>query len=85
MKFFGRTAGYTIFYHRRNEEFLEQLKEEPVDKKLRRQKSNWLWKATNINNRMPKIILNYGSNGRRRLARPVKRRLEEGETDLDVL
>jgi hypothetical protein len=36
MKFFRRTAGYTLFDHKRNEEILEELKVEPVDKKLRR-------------------------------------------------
>ena len=36
MKFFKRTTGYTIFGHKRNEEILEELKIEEVDKKLRR-------------------------------------------------
>jgi len=30
-----RTAGYTHFYHKRNEQILEELKVEPVDKKLK--------------------------------------------------
>jgi hypothetical protein len=30
MKFFRRTAGYTLFDHKRNEEILEELKVEPV-------------------------------------------------------
>ena len=30
-----RTAGYTLFDHKRNEEILEELEVEPVDKKLR--------------------------------------------------
>jgi hypothetical protein len=42
VKFFRRTAGYTPFDHKRNEGILEELKVEPVDKKLRRFKSNWL-------------------------------------------
>jgi len=42
MKIFIRTAGYTLFGHRRNEEILEEMRIEPVDKKLRRCKSNWL-------------------------------------------
>jgi hypothetical protein len=33
MKFFRRTAGYTFFDHKRNEEILEELKVEPVDEK----------------------------------------------------
>jgi len=40
MKFFRRTAGYTLFDHKSNEEILEELKAEPVDKKLRRYKPN---------------------------------------------
>jgi hypothetical protein len=60
MKIFRRTAGYTIFYHNIKEEFLEELKEEPVDEKLRRYKSNWLRQTTIMNNRMPKIVLKYG-------------------------
>jgi len=36
MKYFRRTAGYTLFDHMRTEEALEELKAEPVDQKLRR-------------------------------------------------
>jgi hypothetical protein len=35
MKFFGRTAGYILFDHKKNEEILEELRVELVDKKLR--------------------------------------------------
>jgi len=38
MKFFRRTAGYTLFDHKSNEEILEELKAETVDEKLRRYK-----------------------------------------------
>jgi len=41
VKFF-RTAGYNRFDHKRIEEILEELKEEPLDDKLRRFKSNGL-------------------------------------------
>jgi hypothetical protein len=33
MKFFRRTAGYTLFDHKNNEEILEELKVEPADGK----------------------------------------------------
>jgi hypothetical protein len=53
-------GGYTLFDHKRNEEILEELKVEPVDKKLRKYKSNWLHNLTRMNsNRMQKIVLNY--------------------------
>jgi hypothetical protein len=58
---------------------LEEVKVEPADKKLRRYKSNWLRHVTRMNSRIPKIMLNYGPNGRRRLGRPWKRLLDEAE------
>jgi DNA primase len=51
-----------------NEEILEESKVEPVDEKPRRYKSDWLRQVTRIkNNRMPKIMLDYRQNGRKRL------------------
>jgi hypothetical protein len=83
IKFFIRTAGYTFFDHKRNEEILEQLKVEPVDEKLRRYKSNWLQHVTRMNNNtMTKIMLNYRPNGRKLLGRPLKKLLDEAETGL---
>jgi len=74
MNVFRKTAGYTFFDHKRNEEILEELKVEPVDETPRRYKSNWLRHVTRMNNnRMPQIMLNCGPNGRRRLGRPLKR------------
>jgi hypothetical protein len=40
MKFFRRTAVYTLFEHKRHEEILEELKTETVDEKLISYKSN---------------------------------------------
>ena len=59
MKFFRRTASYTIFDDKRNEEILENLKVEPGDEKLIRFKSNWLRHVTRMNKSMPKVMLNY--------------------------
>jgi hypothetical protein len=51
--------GYTLFDQKRKGEILEELKVEPVDKTLRRYKSNWLQgHVTWMINRMPKIMLN---------------------------
>jgi hypothetical protein len=51
---FFRTAGYALFDHKRNEEILRELKVDPVYKKLKRYKSNWLQYVTRMNKRMPK-------------------------------
>jgi len=39
---FRRTAGYTLFDYKRNEDILEGLIVEPIDENLRRCNSNWL-------------------------------------------
>jgi hypothetical protein len=54
-------------------EIFGELKIETVDEKLRRCKSNLLRHVARTNNRMPKIMLNYRSSGRRRIGRPLKR------------
>jgi hypothetical protein len=78
---FRRTAGYAFFNHRRNKEILEELKVEPTDENLRRYKSNWPRHLTSMNNnRIPKIMLNYRQNGRKRLRRHWRKLHEETET-----
>jgi len=64
-------------------EIVKEWKEEPVDTKLRRYKSNWLQHVTRMNNnRMPKITLNYRPNGQTQLGRRLKRLLDEAKTGL---
>jgi hypothetical protein len=59
---------------------LEEIKVEPVDEKLRKYKSNWLRHVARLKNkRVPKIMLIYRPNGRRRLGRPLKRLSDEAE------
>jgi hypothetical protein len=83
MKFFRRTAGYTVFDHKRNEGILEEMKAEAVDGILRRYKPNWLRHVAGMeNNIMPEIMLNFRPNGGRGFGRPLKRLLDEGETGL---
>jgi len=83
MKFFRRTVEYALFDHKRNDELLEEVKVVPADEKLKRYKSNSLRHVIRRNNnRIPKIMLNYGPNGRRRLVRPWKRLLDEAETGI---
>jgi hypothetical protein len=61
---------------------LVKLGVEPLDEKVRRHQSNWLRRVTRMNKRMPKIMLNYKPNGRRRIGRPLKKLLNEAETGL---
>jgi hypothetical protein len=83
IKFFRRTAGYTLFDHKVNEEILEELRVEPVEGELIRYKSNWLRHVTRMNSsRMAEIVLNCRPNGGRRLGRPLNRLLDEAETGL---
>jgi hypothetical protein len=68
---------------KRNEDILEELKVEPVNEKLQRYKWKLLWHVTRMNSsRMPKIMLNYRPNSRRRLGRPWKSLWDEAETGL---
>jgi hypothetical protein len=68
---------------RKNEEVLEEQQVEPVDDKLRRHKSNWLRRLTRMDtNKMPKLMLNYIPDERRRLERPLTRQLDEAELGL---
>jgi len=83
IEFFRRTVVCTLFGHKRNKEVLEELKVEPVDKKLRRYKSHWLRHVTRTDSsRMAKIMLNCRPNGRTRLERALKGQLDEVETGL---
>jgi hypothetical protein len=83
MKFFRRTAEYTLFGHEGNEKkSAERLKAKPVNETIRRHISNWLRHATRMNNRKPTAMLNYRRNGRRRLGSPLKRLSDEVETGL---
>jgi hypothetical protein len=53
IKLFKRTAGYTLFDLKSNEEILEELELEQVDERIR-YKSYWARHVTRMNNRMPK-------------------------------
>jgi hypothetical protein len=48
--------------HKSNEEILEEVKVEPVDKKLQ-YKSSWLYHVRRVNNTMPKVMWKYRPNG----------------------
>jgi hypothetical protein len=83
MKYFIRTARYTLLEHKRNEQTFEEMKVGSVDEKLRRYKSNLLRYVTRMNNNsMLTIMLNYRPNGPRRLGRRLKKLLDKAETGL---
>jgi hypothetical protein len=42
IKFFKRTAGYTLFDHKRNKNVLQEMKVEPDSEKLTTYKPHWL-------------------------------------------
>ena len=74
---------WNIWTTKELKKFLEELKAEPADDKLRRYKSNLQQHVRRMNSsRMAKIMLNCGPNGRRRLGRPLERLLDEAETGL---
>jgi hypothetical protein len=65
--------------HKRDEEILEELEIQPVDRKLNRYKSNWLQHF--YKNEQQKDAQTR-PNGRRQLGRPFTRLLDEAETDI---
>ena len=68
---------------KRNEEILEEMKVEPVNRKLRRYKPELLRHVTRTNSsRMPNVVLNCRPNSRRQLGRPLKSLWDEAETGL---
>jgi len=59
------------------------MKVEPFDEKLRRYKSKRLRHVTRAKyNRIPRVMLNYRPNRRRRFGKPLKSLLDEVETCL---
>jgi len=48
MKFMRSTAGYSLLDNRRNECILEELKVDPVEKKLAQHKQKWLNNITRM-------------------------------------
>jgi hypothetical protein len=63
MKFFRKQPGTPFLTTNGMTKFFKELKVESSDEKLRRCKLNWLLHVTRRNNRMPKIMLGYRSNG----------------------
>jgi hypothetical protein len=77
MKFMRRTAGYTKWDLKRNEEVLKEFKVEAIVYYICRYQSNWQehvnWMSRT---RIPKAIMCYQPRGKRSLGCPMKRWLE---------
>jgi hypothetical protein len=74
MKFMRKTAGRTLWDHKRNEEILKNLKVEPISKFIQNYRANWKEHIERMNSsRIPNNLLNYRPHGSRSLGRPLKR------------
>jgi hypothetical protein len=74
MKFMWKTAGLTLWDHKRNEEILKNLKVEPVSKCIQNYRANWKDHIERMDsNRFPNNLLNYRPHGKRSLGRQLKR------------
>jgi hypothetical protein len=74
MKFMRRTAGYTKWDVKRNEEVLKEVKVEPILDYICRYQNNRLAHVNRMSRtRVPKAIMYYQPRGKRSLGRPRKR------------
>ena len=73
IKFFGRTAGYTLLVRKRNES-LEEQGAESVENKINRYKFNWIHLVTRKEyTRIPKLMMPYKPRGRQKPGRTLRR------------
>jgi hypothetical protein len=78
IKYLRRTAGYTLFDHKRTEEILEELHVTPLEDELCTYRHKWFQHVHRMeDNRLPEQLLNYHPKGRRRPGRPLKRLLDD--------
>jgi hypothetical protein len=74
MKFMRRTAGYTKWNHKRNEDILLELKIQPMIDYIKHYQESWRSHDNRINaERFPKAIFRYRPKGKRSIGRPMKR------------
>jgi hypothetical protein len=69
MRFLRRTAGYTRWDHKRNDDILTELQISQITEFMYQYRKNWKEHV----DRIPKIILKYQPKGKRNLGRPLKR------------
>jgi hypothetical protein len=74
MKFMRKTAGYTKWDHKRNEDILTELKIEPMTDYIKHCQESWRSRVNKMNaGRFPKAILRYRPKRKRSVECPMKR------------
>jgi hypothetical protein len=74
MRFLRRTAGYTHWDHRRNEDILTELQMSQITEFIHQYRKNWKERVDRMSfDRIPKMILKYRPKRKRNLGRPLKR------------
>jgi hypothetical protein len=74
MRFLRRTAGYTRWDHKRNEDILTELQISQITEFICQYRKNWKEYVYRMSSdRIPKIILKYQPKRKINLGRPLKR------------
>jgi hypothetical protein len=74
MRFLMRTAGYTGWDHKRNDDILTELQISQITEFIRQYSKNWKEHFDRMSSyRIPKMILKYQPKEKRNLGRPLKR------------
>jgi hypothetical protein len=74
MRFLRRTAGYTGWDHKRNEDILTELQMSQITEFKCQYRKNWKERVDRTSSdSIPKMILKYQPKGKRNLGRPLKR------------
>jgi hypothetical protein len=74
MRFLRRTAGYTRWDHKRNEDILTELQMSQITEFIYQYRNNWKERVDRMSSdRIPKMILKYQPKGKRNFGRPLKR------------
>jgi hypothetical protein len=74
IKFMRKTAGFTLWDHKRNEQVLKSLKVGTNFKFIQNYRVNWKEHTERMDSsRIPNNLFNYRPHGKRSLGRPSKR------------
>jgi hypothetical protein len=74
MKFMRKTAGLTLWDHKRNERILKNLNVEPILKFIQNYRANWKDHTERMDSsRILNNLLNYRPHRKRSLGRPLRR------------